>query len=57
MASWKRTRNGNIYVVHSVNGNIIQGQPQGGHPSVDAAKRWAKNNISGITRKSQVTKF
>jgi len=57
MASWKQTANGNYYTVHGVTGKIIQGQPQGGFSSADGAKRWAKNNIDGITSKSQVTKF
>jgi len=56
MASWHRTKNGNIYVVHGHTGKILQGQPKGGHPSVSAAKTWAVNNTP-VSSKREVTKF
>jgi hypothetical protein len=57
MAAVKQTANGNWYAVHGVNGNIIQGQPQGGFASASGAKGWAVRNISGISSKSQVDRF
>jgi hypothetical protein len=36
---------------------IINGQPQGGFNSARGAKKWAKENIDGITRMNQVDQF
>jgi len=57
MASYKQTSNGNYYAVNEVNGQIIQGQPQGGFESVSSAKAWAVRNLDAVSSRSEVTKF
>jgi hypothetical protein len=57
MASVKQTRNGNWYAVNEVNGNIIEGQPQGGFGTRSGAKQWAARNLQGVRSASQVDTF
>jgi len=57
MASYKQTRNGNYYAVNEINGQIVQGQPQGGFSSASGARRWAARNLSGVSSASEVDRF
>jgi hypothetical protein len=57
MASVKQTSAGNWYAVHGVTGKIIKGQPRSGHGGRREAKRWAVNNIPGISSMRDVNTF